>query len=171
MAVEIECVTEVSDELAEAFARLMPQLSPRLGALSREAMERVVCSDGAALFAARLDGRIAGVLTLVWYDVPSGRKAWVEDVVVDAAARGCGAGEALVKAGTEHAARIGAAKVMLTSNPAREAAGPFTVKSDSKRRGLRFSSLKQIGNEKNREDCGHCRGRCSGGGFWSPRCC
>ena len=99
MAVEIECVTEVSDELAEAFARLMPQLSPRLGALSREAMERVVCSDGAALFAARLDGRIAGVLTLVWYDVPSGRKAWVEDVVVDAAARGCGAGEALVKAG------------------------------------------------------------------------
>lgn len=59
MAVEIECVTEVSDELAEAFARLMPQLSPRLGALSRQAMERVVCSDGAALFAARLDGRIA----------------------------------------------------------------------------------------------------------------
>ena len=117
MAVEIECVTEVSDELAEAFARLMPQLSPRLGALSRQAIERVVCSDGAALFAARLDGRIAGVLTLVWYDVPSGRKAWVEDVVVDAAARGCGAGEALVKA-----ARIGAAKVMLTSNPAREAA-------------------------------------------------
>lgn len=81
-----------------------------------------MCSDGAALFAARLDGRIAGVLTLVWYDVPSGRKAWVEDVVVDAAARGCGAGEALVKAATEHAARIGAAKVMLTSNPAREAA-------------------------------------------------
>lgn len=61
------------------------------GALSRQAIERVVCSDGAALFAARLDGRIAGVLTLVWYDVPSGRKAWVEDVVVDAAARGCGA--------------------------------------------------------------------------------
>ena len=69
MAVEIECVTEVSDELAEAFARLMPQLSPRLGALSREAMERVVCSDGAALFAARLDGRIAGVLTLAMCSV------------------------------------------------------------------------------------------------------
>jgi len=82
----------------------------------------IAAGCSAALFAARLDGRIAGVLTLVWYDVPSGRKAWVEDVVVDAAARGCGAGEALVKAGTEHAARIGAAKVMLTSNPAREAA-------------------------------------------------
>ena len=52
MAVEIECVTEVSDELAEAFARLMPQLSPCLGGLSREALERVVCSDCTALFAA-----------------------------------------------------------------------------------------------------------------------
>ena len=69
MAVEIECGTEVSDELAEAFARLMPQLSPRLGALSREAMERVVCSDGAALFAARLDGRIAGVLKKLGFDL------------------------------------------------------------------------------------------------------
>ena len=53
---------------------------------------------------------------------PSGRKAWIEDVVVDGAARGCGAGDALVRAAVEHAARIGAGKVMLTSNPAREAA-------------------------------------------------
>lgn len=58
MAVEIECVTEVSDELAEAFARLMPQLSPRWGTLPPG--HDVLCgSDGAALFAARLDGRIA----------------------------------------------------------------------------------------------------------------
>lgn len=92
------------------------------GALSREAMERVVLQRWRGAVRRPAVGRIAGVLTLVWYDVPSGRKAWVEDVVVDAAARGCGAGEALVKAGTEHAARIGAAKVMLTSNPAREAA-------------------------------------------------
>ena len=62
------------------------------------------------------------MLTLAWYDAPSGRKAWIEDVVVDGAARGCGAGDALVRAAVEHAARIGAGKVMLTSNPAREAA-------------------------------------------------
>ena len=62
------------------------------------------------------------MLTLVWYDAPSGRKAWIEDVVVDGAARGCGAGDALVRAAVAHAARIGAGKVMLTSNPAREAA-------------------------------------------------
>ena len=35
-------------------------------------------------------GGVVGVLALTWYDVPSGRKAWIEDVVVDAAARGLG---------------------------------------------------------------------------------
>lgn len=122
MTVEIRRITEVSDALEEAFARLMPQLSPRLGAPSREELRRVAGSETGELLAAVAGERIVGVLTLAWYDAPSGRKAWIEDVVVDGAARGCGAGDALVRAAVEHAARIGAGKVMLTSNPAREAA-------------------------------------------------
>ena len=122
MTVEIRRITEVSDALEEAFARLMPQLSPRLGAPSREELRRVAGSETGELLAAVAGERIVGVLTLAWYDAPSGRKAWIEDVVVDVAARGCGAGDALVRAAVEHAARIGAGKVMLTSNPAREAA-------------------------------------------------
>ena len=122
MTVEIRRITEVSDALEEAFARLMPQLSPRLGAPSREELRRVAESETGELLAAVAGERIVGVLTLAWYDAPSGRKAWIEDVVVDGAARGCGAGDALVRAAVEHAARIGAGKVMLTSNPARGAA-------------------------------------------------
>ncbi len=122
MTVEIRRITQVSDALEEAFARLMPQLSPRLDAPSREVLRRVAGSETGALLAAVAGERIVGVLTLAWYDAPSGRKAWIEDVVVDGAARGCGAGDALVRAAVEHAARIGAGKVMLTSNPAREAA-------------------------------------------------
>ena len=75
MAVEIGQVTEVSEALVEAFERLMPQLSPRLGALSREALRRVVENERTVLLAAVADGRIAGVLTLAWYDAPSGRRA------------------------------------------------------------------------------------------------
>ncbi len=122
MTVEIQRITEVSDALEKAFARLMPQLSPRLGAPSRGELQRVTGSENGALLAAVAGERIVGVLTLAWYDAPSGRKAWIEDVVVDGAARGCGAGDALVRAAVEHAARVGAGKVMLTSNPAREAA-------------------------------------------------
>ena len=95
MKLEVRQVTEVTDSLLEAFGRLMPQLSPRLEAPSGERLRAVAANPSAALFTAESGGAVVGALTLVWYDVPSGRKAWIEDVVVDAAARGFGAGEAL----------------------------------------------------------------------------
>ena len=122
MKLEVRQVTEVTDSLLEAFGRLMPQLSPRLEAPSGERLRAVAANPSAALFTAESGGAVVGALTLVWYDVPSGRKAWIEDVVVDAAARGFGAGEALVRAAQAHAAAVGAGKVMLTSNPSRGAA-------------------------------------------------
>ena len=91
MKLEVRQVTEVTDSLLEAFGRLMPQLSPRLEAPSGERLRAVAANPSAALFTAESGGAVVGALTLVWYDVPSGRKAWIEDVVVDAAARGFGA--------------------------------------------------------------------------------
>ena len=122
MELSVKQVREVTGPLLDAFARLMPQLSPQLEAPSAARLQAIVESPSAALFAAEAGGGIRGLLPLVWYDVPSSRKAWIEDVVVDAEARGTGAGRALVAAALEHAAVIGAGKVLLTSNPAREAA-------------------------------------------------
>lgn len=115
-------VRETTPPLLDAFAALMPQLSAGLEAPSAVALERIVRSPSAAMFAAWRDGVAVGALTLVWYDVPSGRKGWIEDVVVDASARGAGVGEALVRAALERAAREGVERVMLTSRPARRAA-------------------------------------------------
>lgn len=115
-------VAEVTDSLIEAFARLMPQLSPRIALPTAQRLKTILASPSTALFAAAAGGRIVGLLTLVWYDVASGRKAWIEDVVVDAETRGSGAGRALVGAALKHAAAVGAEKVLLTSAPAREAA-------------------------------------------------
>lgn len=108
--------------LLEAVERLLPQLSGALRCPSLQELERVASSRTAALFGAEADGRIVGMLTMAWYDVPSGRRAWIEDVVVDAGARGCGIGEALVQAALSQARRIGATTVSLTSSPARTAA-------------------------------------------------
>ena len=100
--------TEPSDLLAEAFARLLPQLSERMTAPDREAVARIVASPATRqLVAAAEDGRIVGLLSVALYDVPSGRKAWIEDVVVDAAARGRGIGEALYGAVIELLAHQG----------------------------------------------------------------
>jgi ribosomal protein S18 acetylase RimI-like enzyme len=68
------------------------------------------------------DGAIVGMLTLVTFRLPTGVRAWIEDVVVDTGARGGGVGEALTQAAIELAADRGAQTVDLTSRPSREAA-------------------------------------------------
>jgi len=68
------------------------------------------------------DWPVVGMLTLVTFRLPTGVRAWVEDVVVDSAARGRGVGEALVSAAVELAAARGSTTVDLTSRPSREAA-------------------------------------------------
>ena len=86
MELRVKQVREITGPLLDAFARLMPQLSPQLAAPSAARLREIAASPGTALFTAEAGGRVWGLLTLVWYDVPSGRKAWIEDVVVDAAA-------------------------------------------------------------------------------------
>jgi ribosomal protein S18 acetylase RimI-like enzyme len=82
-----------------------------------------VASDASILFVARdASGRIVGSLTLAVFSVPTGLLSWIEDVVVDEAARGSGAGEALVRAALARAQDAGAKSVDLTSRPSREAA-------------------------------------------------
>lgn len=66
--------------------------------------------------------RIVGMLTLVTFRLPTGVRAWIEDVVVDGGSRGRGVGEALTQAAIEHASARGAQTVDLTSRPSREAA-------------------------------------------------
>jgi ribosomal protein S18 acetylase RimI-like enzyme len=55
-------------------------------------------------------------------------RAWIEDVVVDAAARGQGLGEALVGDAVRRASREGARTLDLTSRPSRTAANSLYEK-------------------------------------------
>lgn len=63
-----------------------------------------------------------GMATLCLCDQPTGRKAWVEDVVIDAEARGRGMARALLHELFVRAQHVGARSVNLTSRPEREAA-------------------------------------------------
>jgi len=120
--VKIYEVTEVTDELVDAFARLIPQLSSSNPSPDRAFLGRIVGSDASILLAAEEEGVILGSLTLVVFPIPTGIRAWIEDVVVDSAARGKGVGGALNKHALELAAKLGATTVDLTSRPSREAA-------------------------------------------------
>lgn len=121
-AATIEIATVVDDELVDAFAHLIPQLSSSSPPPSRELLRELVDGDDTVVFLARVGGAIVGSLTLAFYRIPTGMKAWIEDVVVDDAARGHGVGRRLNDAALDEARRHGAKNVSLTSRPSREAA-------------------------------------------------
>jgi acetyltransferase len=115
--------------------RLIPQLSRSAKPLTAEQTQALVDQDSVYLFVFRTDkpvtaadgneveaGTILGMLSLATFAIPTGVRAWVEDVVVDAGTRGMGAGQQLVEAAVAHAQKIGARTVDLTSRPSREAA-------------------------------------------------
>jgi ribosomal protein S18 acetylase RimI-like enzyme len=128
-AVSIHHVEAVDAELVDAFARLVPQLSATSPAPPPAWLERIVGSPDVALYVARDSavetkggGAIVGSLTLAFYPMPTRLKAWIEDVVVDEAARGKKVGELLTLAAIEEAKRRGAKSVDLTSRPSRQSA-------------------------------------------------
>ncbi len=118
----IEIAERVDDELVAAFEKLIPQLSSSSPAPGRDLLTKLVDGDDTVLFLARLDGAIVGSLTLAFYLIPTGMKAWIEDVVVDDAARGHGVGRMLNEAALDVARDRGAKNVSLTSRPSREPA-------------------------------------------------
>ena len=121
--------TTVSDELVAAFARLVPQLSTSAQLPTRAELEQIVSSPAATLLLARdPDGQIIGSLTLVVFRTPTGTRAWIEDVVVDEAARGQGAGAELIREAIRLASESGARTLDLTSRPSREAANALYEK-------------------------------------------
>jgi ribosomal protein S18 acetylase RimI-like enzyme len=118
----IEIAQEATPELVEAMARLLPQLSSSAPAPTTAELDEIATSPATVLLVARLDGRIVGSLTLALFRIPTGMRAWIEDVVVDESARGHGVGDALNRAALEIAAARGARTIDLTSRPSREAA-------------------------------------------------
>ena len=120
--VEVEAVREITGEIAEAFARLIPQLTSSGRAPDAAELAEIVAAPSTVVLVARVDGAIAGTATLVTYRTPTGVRGRIEDVVVDAGARGRGVGEALTERALAEAGRRGVRSVDLTSRPSREAA-------------------------------------------------
>ena len=122
--VQIIEATEVTPALIEAFNRLVPQLSKSNPPPTAAELALIVEAPASILLIAvdPADEAILGSMTLAWFRIPTGVRAWIEDVVVDEAARGRGVGEALNREALERARALGAKTVDLTSRPSREAA-------------------------------------------------
>lgn len=136
---EVADASEVTEEFAAAFGRLVPQLSRSAKIPTVEELAEIVRSPATVLLVAYgggsgEDAEIIGSLTLVLFRIPTGLRARIEDVVVDESARGEGVGRALNAAAMERAAAAGAKSIDLTSSPAREAANELYLSLGFKQR-------------------------------------
>ncbi len=139
VTIGIEVLDKVTDDVVDAFGRLLPQLSSTARPLDADAITTVISSPAVTVLLARGDGgTIIGTLTLAIFPAPTGMRAWIEDVVVDAAAGRQGAGMALVGEALRLAEAAGARTVDLTSRPSREAAGGLYAKAGFAERETRL---------------------------------
>ena len=120
--IEIHEATEATERLAADIGGLLRQLSATPHPFTLTTLQTIVSEPGTHLYVATADGHAIAMLTLAFYTTPTGRKAWVEDVVVDSRHRGLGLGRRLVTHATDTARSDGPCTLMLTSRPSRIAA-------------------------------------------------
>jgi ribosomal protein S18 acetylase RimI-like enzyme len=134
---EIAVADRADAALAEAVDRLVRQLSssasPRTPTVGD--LQAMIDSSSTTLLVARAaGGSIVGMLALALFRIPSGVRAWIEDVVVDERVRGKGVGAALTQRALDLAISRGARTVELTSRPKRVAANELYRKLGFERR-------------------------------------
>lgn len=122
--VSVMIADAATPRLVAAFATLIPQLSKSSPPPTQAEVAEMIDAPATDVLVATdvTSGEVLGLLTLVVFRIPTGVRAWIEDVVVDGTARGRGVGEALNQYALDLARDKGAKTVDLTSRPSRDAA-------------------------------------------------
>lgn len=149
---DINRITQINENVTRAFSKLVPQLTGRKEYPSLEELERVIRSENTHLFVATEGDEVMGTLTLVFYQIPSGLKAWIEDVIVNESFRGKGVATALLCHALHIARDKGARKVDLTSAPSRGAANRLYQKLGFEQRETNVYRL-YLSGEKQKTPC------------------
>ena len=120
----ISIIHKIDEDMQKEIDFLLHELSPSLGTIDRDRVNRLLEEGRLTLFAAEDDnGRFTGMLTLTFCPTLTGDKYWIEDVIVHDEFRGHGIGKALVKAAVSHVTQSEQPyRIYLTSNPSRTAA-------------------------------------------------
>ena len=121
-SITIHEVCEVKESYVASLNALLMQLSSKPHPFTVADLDAIVKSDASHLFVVETDGVVCGMLTLGEYLSPTGRKMWIEDVVVDEAMRGRSLGRLLVEHAVAYARGKAPVSLMLTSRPSRVAA-------------------------------------------------
>lgn len=120
---KVRRITRFRDDIFSAVLKLLPQLAPEAELISEESFKKILSSENVYFFICELEKKqIVGMLTIGTYNILSGNKFWIEDVVVDESQRGKGYGRQLMLYAINFSKSLGATSLMLTSRPSRVAA-------------------------------------------------
>jgi len=125
---KIERLTQASDSVRQDINVLIHQLSLRLPECSSELLESIIADPNLEVWVVTEDAHIVGMAALVIVTIPEGRRAQMEDIVIDEKYRGQGLGEQLSKKLIERARARDASVVTLSSRADRVAANTLYVK-------------------------------------------
>ena len=128
MGIKVNQLTTASHDVLNAINSLLPVLSEEIQLLTYDKLFEIINSDNTTIFVAEENGEIVGMMTFVTYRIPSGLKAWIEDVVVDNSKQGKGIGIALIEKAIEYANQLNIIKIDLTTAPFRVAANALYQK-------------------------------------------
>ena len=119
----IEAISQFDAALVAPINNMLAQLTSREASFGEQELHAIIENPASQLFILRDEEKAIGMLTLGHYTSPTGRKVWVEDVVVSADYRGKGLGRRLINHAIEYCREnLSPCTLMLTSNPARIAA-------------------------------------------------
>jgi ribosomal protein S18 acetylase RimI-like enzyme len=144
----IEQVTHYDEQLIAPIHSLLSQLTQQPIKFGEEELRALIANNASHLFIMREQDEVVGMLTLGIYLSPTGRKAWVEDVVVDITYRSRGFGRALISHAIHYCEEtLSPCTLMLTSNPQREAANALYRTSGFKQKITNVYKLNCPDNE------------------------
>lgn len=132
---KIQEITTVDSEIQETINNFIRQLTGISSMVSFLQIEQIIADNNSHLFFAINDqGENMGMITVGLYISPTGKKAWIEDVVVDNSYRGQGIGRKLIEFAIQFTKEQNAATLMLTSNQARVSANELYKKMGFKQK-------------------------------------
>jgi ribosomal protein S18 acetylase RimI-like enzyme len=122
MEFRIQKLMTINENIYLQIIDLLPQLSEGAEIHPFTHFDNIVNSSCSHLFCAFHDGQLVGMATLVIYKIPTGRRAIIEDFVVDQNCRGRKLGVKIMEHLIEYGRENGMKYINLTSNSARVAA-------------------------------------------------
>jgi ribosomal protein S18 acetylase RimI-like enzyme len=126
--IEVKICKSLSESQLVQLSDLMNQLCPECPPLSASHLQNILADNHTLFHCAFKEQVIIGSLTFTYYHIPTGTRAWIEDVVVDKNFRGQKIGETLVLHVIEEAKKLGITQIDLTSRPERKEANKLYQK-------------------------------------------